>query len=194
VYIVKNNTSHDLSVPELSLTLGPGNKIDLDMITSRHYIDQSRTLRNLLSTNKMICIVRDDGTGAYQIKRVHVQEPRPQSPSSSDVMESIKQLEDKITKRIDEKVASSQSQIDVNALNNAISALQALTGGSGKISHIAEQKIEEAKSEIDPKRLVDIQKRTVGRLVNNAESNVKHDEQITDKDVAKNARELEGLL
>jgi len=181
-------------VPELSLTLGPGNKIDLDMITSRHYIDQSRTLRNLLSTNKMICIVRDDGSGAYQIKRVHVQESKPQSPSSSDVMESIKQLEDKITKRIDEKVANSQPQIDVNALNNAISALKPLTGVSGKISHIAEQKIEEAKSEIDPKRLVDIQKRTVGRLVNNAESNVKHDEQITDKDVAKNARELEGLL
>lgn len=195
MYIVKNVTSQDISIPELSITLSPGNKVDLDMVSSRYYIDQSRTLKSLLLTNKITCILKDDGRGSFQIKRVSsVKEPQTQQgPSSSDVIDSIKQLEDKITKRIDEKVTNSQANLDVNALNNAIAALQALAGKGGQVAPTKSED-KDTSGELDEKRLLEIQSRTVGRLVGKSESHVKHEEQITDKDIAKNAKELEDLL
>jgi hypothetical protein len=108
-----------------------------------------------------------------------------------DVINSIKQLEEKLTKRIDEKVSHSQPAVDVNALNQALAALQNLTAIVGNSQPQAQS--QEAK-DVDQGKLVDIQKRMVNRLAGNAESKVKHEEQTTDKDVTKNIQELEGLL
>jgi len=188
MFVVKNITKHDVDIPELRVTLSPGHTIDLDMISSRFYIEQARSLRSLFSSKSLLCLNKDSGAINMQPAAAADQ---PQQNSSMDVINSIKQLEEKLTKRIDEKVSHSQPAVDVNALNQALAALQNLTAIVGNSQ--SQVQSQEAK-DVDQGKLVDIQKRMVNRLAGNAESKVKHEEQTTDKDVTKNIQELEGLL
>lgn len=188
MFVVKNITRHDVDIPELRVTLSPGHTIDLDMISSRFYIEQARSLRSLFSSKSLLCLNKDSGSINMQPVTATDQ---PQQNSSMDVINSIKQLEEKLTKRIDEKVSHSQPAVDVNALNQALAALQNLTAIVGNSQ--SQSQPQETK-DVDQGKLVDIQKRMVNRLAGNAESKVKHEEQTTDKDVTKNIQELEGLL
>ncbi len=188
MFVVKNITKHDVDIPELRVTLSPGHTIDLDMISSRFYIEQARSLRSLFSSKSLLCLNKDSGSINMQPSAIADQS---QQNSSMDVINSIKQLEEKLTKRIDEKVSHSQPAVDVNALNQALAALQNLTAIVGNSQ--PQPQNQEAK-DVDQGKLVDIQKRMVNRLAGNAESKVKHEEQTTDKDVTKNIQELEGLL
>jgi len=189
VYIVKNISKTEVSIPELRVNLAPNDQIDLDMVTSRFYIDQSSLLKRCLRNNALKCIFKDDGNGAFQIKRVdYVPEIKPEV-SPSDVVDAVKQLEEKLTKRLEEKV-STQPQIDINLLNQALAAIQNLTSQSSQNKAI-QTPIEES----DDSKMVDIHKRTLNRLTNKTETTVKQEEQRTDSsDVMKNTQELEGLL
>ena len=190
MFVVKNITKHDVDIPELRVTLSPGHTIDLDMISSRFYIEQARSLRSLFSSKSLLCLNKDSGSINMQpVANVD----QPQQNSSMDVINSIKQLEEKLTKRIDEKVSHSQPAVDVNALNQALAALQNLTVIVGNSQSQPQSQSQETK-DVDQGKLVDIQKRMVNRLAGNTESKVKHEEQTTDKDVTKNIQELEGLL
>jgi len=189
MFVVKNITKHDVDIPELRVTLSPGHTIDLDMISSRFYIEQARSLRSLFSSKSLLCLNKD--SGSINMQPTVAMADQPQQNSSMDVISSIKQLEEKLTKRIDEKVSHSQPAVDVNALNQALAALQNLTTIVGNAQ--PQPQSQEAK-DVDQGKLVDIQKRMVNRLAGNTESKVKHEEQTTDKDVTKNIQELEGLL
>lgn len=194
MFIVKNVTNQQIEIPELRVVLAPDEKLDLDMVASRFYIDQSRNLRACFNGKKLLCVFKDDGTKA--IKPVEVNnEQVSTSVKNIDVIDAVKQLEDKLTKRLDEKVANQQPQVDMNVLNQALAALQSLVNNTQNPQTAKTAKIDDTSiSDVDEKRLIDIQKRTVNRLVNKAESNVKHEEQITNTDVNKNVNELEGLL
>lgn len=187
MFVVKNITKRELDIPELRVTLSPGHTIDLDMISSRFYIDQSRSLKSLFNSKSLLCLAKDSGVGSLQIKTNENIEN--DITSTTDVLSSIKQLEEKLAKRIDEKVSNSHANVDVNALNKALAALQNLVIANSQ----PQAQVQENKS-VDDGKLVDIQKRMVNRLAGNAESKVKHEEQTTDKDVTKNIQELEGLL
>lgn len=189
MFVVKNVTKHDIDIPELRVTLSSGHTIDLDMISSRFYIDQARSLRTLFAAKSLLCLNKD--SGSINLSPVTTEEPSIKQNSSTDVLNSIKQLEEKLTKRIDEKVSNSQPAVDVNALNQALAVLQNLTTIVGNSQ--PQPQPQESK-DVDQGKLVDIQKRMVNRLAGNAESKVNHEEQTTDKDVTKNIQELEGLL
>jgi len=188
VFVVKNITKNEISIPDLRINLSPGDQVDLDMVTSRFYIEQSWTLKGLLRNHGLKCIVKDDGSGVYQIKTAENPSYNPNEKTSSDVIAAVKNLEEKLSKRLDEKIASQsqQPQIDINLLNQALSALQGIASQSIKGN------VE--KTDVDNSLVVDIQKRTLDRLSNSSTSNVKHEEQITDNNVSKNIEELEGLL
>ena len=195
MYIIKNNSSHEVTIPELRVTLSPGEKIDLDMVTSRFYIEQSRNLKALFRADKLKCIIKDDGITSAKMPEVVYVDPAPNAPSPTDVMDAVKDLEEKLAKRIEEKVANAQPQVDMTAFNQALAALQSLVGNANiKTNNAAPKKEDKSNNDVDSAKLIDIQKRTVNRLVNKAESNVRHEVQTTDKDVAKNVSELEGLL
>jgi hypothetical protein len=61
------------------------------------------------------CVCKDDGTTAIKIAEPVYEEP-PAQPQVN-VADVVKQLEEKITKRLEEKVAQTQPQVDMNALN-----------------------------------------------------------------------------
>lgn len=198
MYVIKNITSQEISIPELRVTLSPDEKIDLDMVSSRFYIDQSSLLRSLFRANKLKCIIKDNGQGALEIATKERVAPQQASPipnkDQHDVLDAVKKLEDKIYKKLDEKVQNSQPVIDVNALNQVLQSLQTIVNNTTNSQVAAPQVNQKESDNIDHNKMIDIQKRTVNRLVNKAESHVKHDEQTTDKDVSKNIKELEGLL
>lgn len=193
MYIIKNICTHDVTIPDLRITLTPGEKLDLDMVTSRFYIDQSSMLRGLFRANKLQCIIKDTGVGGYEVYHEPYveQKPAPTTDNSQSVIDAVKKLEEKLTKRLDEKVQNSQPQLDLTALNQVIQSLQTIVGQGGSAIKPAQPT---ENKDIDDSKMVDIQKRTVNRLVNKAESKMTHDEQTTDKDVNKNLRELEDLL
>jgi len=193
MYIIKNISTHEVTIPELRVTLAPSEKIDLDMVTSRFYIEQSRNLKAMFRVDKLKCIMKDDGNTSVKMAEVVYIDPNPLQPTPANVIDAVKDLEDKITKRLEEKVANTQPQLDMTAFNQALAALQNLVS-SGNKNTSANQQAQSKSEDVDDSKLIDIQKRTVNRLVNKAESNVKHEEQTTDKDVAKNISELEGLL
>ena len=193
MYIIKNISTHEVTIPELRVTLAPNEKIDLDMVTSRFYIEQSRNLKAMFRVDKLKCIMKDDGNTSVKMAEVVYIDPNPLQPTPANVIDAVKDLEDKITKRLEEKVANAQPQVDMTAFNQALAALQNLVS-SGNKNTSANQQAQSKSEDVDDSKLIDIQKRTVNRLVNKAESNVKHEEQTTDKDVAKNISELEGLL
>jgi hypothetical protein len=169
MFVVKNITKHDIDIPELRVTLSPGHTIDLDMISSRFYIEQARSLKSLFSSKLLVCLNKD--SGSINMQPAAVLADQPQQKSSEDVINSIKQLEEKLTKRIDEKVSHSQPAVDVNALNQALAALQNLTaivGGSQSQPQLQPQETKD----VDQNKLVDIQKRMVNRLSGNTESKV----------------------
>ena len=192
MYIIKNISVHDVTIPELRITLSPNEKIDLDMVTSRFYIEQSRNLKAMLRCDKLKCIVKDDGSVTVKIPDMPQFIEDVDQTSPVNVMDAVKELEEKLAKRLEEKVANAQPQVDMNAFNQALAALQNLVGGIK--SPVNSPQPQEKTDDVDNKKLVDIQKRTLNRLVNKAESNVKHEEQTTDKDVRRNVSELEGLL
>lgn len=191
MYVIKNISKTEVSIPELRVNLAPGDQIDLDMVSSRFYIDQSSTLRGFLRGSTLKCIRKDDGSGAFQIKMIEIaQEAEKPQISPSDVVDAVKQLEEKLSKRLDEKM-SSQPQVDVNLLNQALAALQGLAGQVGPNKPNQPSNNE---TETEDPRLVDIHKRTLNRLTDKAETSVRQDEQKTDSNVSKNIEELEGLL
>lgn len=192
MYIIKNVSTHDVTVPDLRVTLTPGEKIDLDMVTSRFYIDQSSMLRGLFRANKLQCIMKDTGVGGYEVYQPQIEVQQPVVDNSQSVIDVVKKLEEKLAKRLDEKVQNTQPQVDINALNQVLQNLQAIVG-QGSLSNVKTQQNTQ-NTDIDDSKMIDIQKRTVNRLVNKAESKVTHDEQTTDKDVNRNLRELEDLL
>lgn len=192
MYIIKNISVHDVTIPELRITLSPNEKIDLDMVTSRFYIEQSRNLKAMLRCDKLKCIVKDDGSVTVKIPDMPQFIEDVEQTNPVNVMDAVKELEEKLAKRLEEKVANAQPQVDMNAFNQALAALQNLVGGIK--SPVNSPQPQEKIDDVDNKKLVDIQKRTLNRLVNKAESNVKHEEQTTDKDVRRNVSELEGLL
>lgn len=192
MFIVKNIIRSDVSIPELRITLSPGDQIDLDMISSRFYIDQSRTLKAMFRGNALKCVFKDDGQGTYQIKTEEVYTPHSDLnvKTPSDVIDAVKQLEDKLSKRLDEKLTS-QPQVDLNLLNQALTALQ---GIAAKVGGQAPQVEKSEDAKVEDSRIVNIHERTLDRLSSGTKSNVKHDEQTTDSNVTKNIQELEGLL
>ena len=113
MYIVKNISKTEVSIPELRVNLAPNDQIDLDMVSSRFYIDQSSLLKRCLRNNALKCIFKDDGSGAFQIKRSEYVQDVKAEVSPSDVVDAVKQLEEKLTKRLEERV-STQPQIDVS--------------------------------------------------------------------------------
>lgn len=186
MFIVKNITTLDVDIPDLHVTLSPNQKLDLDMVTSRFYIDQSGVLKNLLRTNKLQCIIKDGGINP--VKKIEPIAEKSQA-TQVDVLNAVKSLEAKIEKRITEKVSTQQPNVDMTAFNQALSALQTL------VNNNAGNKQSNTNTEdVDEKTLIEMQKRTLNRIVTKTESSVKHDVQTTDRDVAKNAEELEGLL
>jgi len=190
MYIVKNISKTEVSIPELRVNLAPNDQIDLDMVSSRFYIDQSSLLKRCLRNNALKCIFKDDGSGAFQIKRSEYVQDVKAEVSPSDVVDAVKQLEEKLTKRLEERV-STQPQIDVNLLNQALAALQGIASQTSQNKTTQPSNTEET----DDTRMVDIHKRTLNRLTNKAETSVKQEEQRTDSsDVMKNTKELEGLL
>ncbi len=194
MYIVKNISKTEVSIPELRVNLAPNDQIDLDMVSSRFYIDQSSLLKRCLRNNALKCIFKDDGSGAFQIKRSdYVPENvtgAKAEVSPSDVVDAVKQLEEKLTRRLEERV-STQPQVDVNLLNQALAALQGIASQAGQNKTTQPSNTEES----DDPRTVDIHKRTLNRLTNKAETSVRQEEQRTDSsDVMKNTQELEGLL
>lgn len=197
MYVIKNISKSDVSIPDLRVTLSSGDQIDLDMITSRFYIDQSSALRRMLNGGSLKCILKDDGSGKIQIKMQEaVASPIDQAAQTSplDVMNAVKQMEEKLSKRLDERI-NSQPQIDINAVNQALQALQSIANqaSSGQPNKNA-QTTKADDTDIVDERVVNIHERTLDRLSSKAESKVKHEEQTTDSNVNKNIQELEGLL
>lgn len=188
MFIVKNITTLDVDIPDLRITLAPNQKIDLDMVTSRFYIDQSGVLKNLLRTQKLQCIIKDSGISPVK------KHEQPQAPQASqvDVLNAVKSLEAKIEKRISEKVATQQTNVDVVALNQALTALQKLVGDGKVANQTSNTQNEDTK--IDDAKLVELQKKTVNRLVNKTEIKVNHDVQTGSSNVKENIKELEDLL
>mgnify|MGYP003473208947 FL=1 len=189
MYLVKNVSKFDISIPDLRITLAPGDQIDLDMVASRFYIDQSSSLRRAFGPNGLKCVYKNGGGEASPLPeaKIATTETPANKNDSVDVINAVKQLEEKLSKRLDEKM-SSQPQIDLNLLNQTLSALQ---GVVSQVSKPKEEVVEQ--KEIDDPRIVDIHKRTLNRLSSNLESNVRHEEQTTDNNVTKNIQELENL-
>lgn len=188
MYLVKNVSKFDISIPDLRITLAPGDQIDLDMVASRFYIDQSSSLRRAFGPNGLKCVYKNGGEPAPLPEAKLITTEVPVSKNDSvDVINAVKQLEEKLSKRLDEKI-NSQPQIDMNLINQTLSALQSVVS---QVSKPKEEVVEQ--KEIDDPRIVDIHKRTLNRLSNNLESNVKHEEQTTDNNVTKNIQELENL-
>jgi hypothetical protein len=197
MFIVKNVSNQDVELPDLHIVLSSKDQIDLDMVTSRFHSEQSRSLKGAFRGGYLKVIVKDDHRGDYQIKTDELsrQQPifiTPPDPNKNqDVIEAVKQLEEKLAKRLDDKLSNTpqQPQIDLAALTQALTVLQNLANQAVKPA--ATEKVEEASDE----RVVDIHKRTLDRLSKDAQSNVKHTEETADNSsVQRNIDELEGLL
>lgn len=197
MFIVKNISNQDVELPDLHIVLSSKDQIDLDMVTSRFHSEQSRSLKGAFRGGYLKVIVKDDHRGDYQIKTDELarQQPifiTPPDPNKNqDVIAAVKQLEEKLAKRLDDKLSNTpqQPQIDLTALTQALAVLQNLTNQAAKPA--APEKVEEASDE----RVVDIHKRTLDRLSKDAQSNVKHTEEKADNSsVQRNIDELEGLL
>lgn len=198
MFIIKNVSKREIDIPQLRIFLGPNEQIDLDMISSRFYTDQCSMLKSLVGGGVIKVLAKDDHSGTFQIKtaevdqRTHVTITPP--ADNRDVLDAVKKLEEKLSRRLDDKIAaqSQQPQVDMQALTQALTALQSIVSQqAGKVEE--KPKIEAV--EIQDSRMVDVHKRTLDRLAGNAKSNVKHTEQISDnKHVKKNMDELEGLL
>jgi len=187
VYIVKNMSKSEVSIPDLRLTLSSGDQIDLDMISSRFYIDQSSILKGMFTSGYLKCICKDDGSGKVQIKTDVEPILSSQLNSPIDIINAVKNMEEKLAKRLDEKI-NSQPQIDVNAINKALQVLQSIANQANLQTTKAEN------VDVVDERVVNIHERTLDRLSNKAESKVKHEEQTTNSNVNKNIEELEGLI
>lgn len=194
MFVVKNITNREISIPELRINLSPGNTIDLDMVSSRFYIEQARSLKYLFSSNSIVCVVKDSGSSSVQLNSPEQNYKTDEiNNSSQDIINYIKQLDHKLSKRIDEKSSQAIPGVDPEALNKAIGVLMSLQNFIPYQNKKEEKSSEDQKS-IDETKVINIQKRTIDRLSSNAQSKVRHEEQKTDKDVTKNAEELEGLL
>lgn len=177
--------------------LGKGEQVDVDMVCSRYIAEQSAILKQNIRSGALRVIMKDDHRGTVQIKTAEYAPPPPpmvHKQDNSDVIDAVKQLEAKLEKRLEEKVTAAQQQqpqIDPALLSQALAAIQGLVNQAGKAVPSKEENPSEEVSE----RVVDIHKRTLDRLAGNAQSNVKHTEQISDNSsVQKNIDELEGLL
>jgi len=196
MYVVKNISTREISMPDLHIVLSPGDQIDIDMMCARFRSEQSFGLKQLIVGGYLKVIIRDDHRGGIQIKTPEAKMPEDMPeyiPKNRDVLDAVKDMEEKLGKKIDEKIANSQqSQIDPNLLNQALSALQALASGGVAAPQVPDKVIN---TEISDKKAVEIQQRMLNRKAINTESNVTHTEQIVDNsDIKKNMDELEGLL
>jgi hypothetical protein len=192
MYIIKNITTNDVSIPDLRITLSPGDQIDLDMITSRFYIDQSSSLKGLFAAKKLKCLIKNDTSGMVQIKSAEAPANTDSYQDNISIIDTIKNLEQKLSKKIEDKI-NSQQHIDGNALNQALVVMQGLLSQIAK-NNPAEQKTTTPVDDISETKAVDINSRTINRLTNNVQSKVKHESQTTDNNVKDNIQELEGLL
>lgn len=199
MFVVQNISSQEISIPDLRVVLSPGEKVDLDMVSSRFYIEQSSSLKSYFKCDILKCLIKDSNSETYKIglnnkiENNHSQEKN----AATEIINAVKQLEEKLNKRIDEKVSqtSNQAGIDPNVLNQALAALQALASQNTKKPEEKQEPVQPIEaSEMSNKKLIDIQKRTLNRISTNTESKVNYKEEKTDNNITKKTQELEDLL
>lgn len=191
MFIVRNVSSRDVGLDDLHVLLSKEDQIDLDMVCSRFLSEQSPSLRHSIRSGMLKVVIKDDHRGGIQIKAVDTKPIVPEKPDNKEVLNAVKALEEKLGKRLEEKLATTQQQaIDPNLLTQAIAALQ-------NIANIKPQTNTEKSQDTDlsDNKSVEIQQRMLNRKTANTQSNVTHHEQIVDNsDVKKNMDELEGLI
>jgi type III secretory pathway component EscV len=194
MFIVKNVSKKEVSINSLHISIEPDQQLDIDSVCARFHSEQSFALKQMIIGGLLKVIIKDDHRGGIQVKTPEIAMPEEMPeyvPKNKDVINAVKQLEEKLTKTIDSKIQNAQPAIDPSLLSKAVDALQALAvqqnsgnSGSGKVLE-----------SIDGEKAVAIQKRTLDRIAKNTESNVIQSEQVVDNsNVQRNTDELNNLL
>jgi hypothetical protein len=195
VYIVQNMTRHEIALGDLRAIIRPGKQEDLDRFADRYVVEQSKDLRIAFKRGALRLVRKDNPFGGVAT------DPKPATPvkeSQPDVMGALKEMEKRLTQRLDNQVekhvgaGGGLDEDSVSKLNDAIAALQGLAQGGG--GAVAQPHQETEEYDVEDEKVVDIHERSINRLTKGAESKIQHKEETSKSDADANISELEDLL
>jgi len=186
VFFIVNKTKKHIALPDIKISLGPRQAIDLDRIMDRSESEKSRCLRSARVNGDIEIRIKDG-----ERKREKVVKVKPEGPDmgkmKEDIISEIKSL------KLAEKSSDSLSREDLmDAMRELLQSMPAKEVIIKEGKSIAS---DEEIVDIDEDLLADINVRAVNKMIENVESGeVKYKEEKQKNDLEDNVDELEQLL
>ena len=199
MYIVQNMTRHEIALGDLRAIIRPGKQEDLDRFADRYVVEQSKDLRIALKRGALRLVRKDNPFGGVATDPQPAT-PAPKAEPQPDVMGALKEMEKRLTQRLDNQVekhvgSGGLDEDSVSKLNDAIAALQGIAGGGGLVAQPQQSdNSSQQEYEVEDEKVVDIHERSINRLTKDAESNIQHKKEVGSSDAEANISELEDLL
>lgn len=193
MYWIRNISNQEIALNDLRIALKRGQEIDLDMICSRYFAEQSFSLKHFIKKSMLKIVSKDEPNLSKKI--VH----NERSASNDEIMKELREQEKRIIERQDALIKkhlgdANKSGIDPKTMENlqtAIAAMQAIAQSGGSTAAPKSQNVTEA---VEDGTAVEIQKRTLNRLSRGTQGNIKQNETKSTSNVDSNIDELGDLL
>jgi len=186
VFFIVNRTKKHITLPDIKISLGPRQAIDLDRIMDRSESEKSRHLRAASSKGDIEIRVKDG-------------EPLKKIPDTKiEKKEDINKIKDEIIREMKDELKELKS-------NNGLSKEDLMAVMQQFVENMPTKEVvirdsqktsyEEEDVEIDEGLLADINEKTVEKRVKNVEMEpIKYKEENKNNTIINNIEELEGLL
>jgi len=200
MYIVKNVTRHPVSISDLRAEIAPGKVEDLDRLSTRYRIDQSKDLNIAMRRGALKVLKKDDPNAPSRLMEPSTNNITINEQDNVEVIKEMQKMEKRIVERVNAQVQKAEAtpqQLDpqaVEALQAAIDSLKGMVGNGGGQVAQSMDKANTVETEIPNDVAVDIHQRTIDRLSKGSTGSIKQQETSGSSDVDKNIDELGDIL
>jgi hypothetical protein len=185
VFFIVNKTKKHITLPDIKISLGPRQALDLDKLMDRSESEKSRHLKAASHNGDVEIRVKD---GNKPKKNAPVQAAPDMGKMKDDI---IKEMKDELQSLKQPKEGLSKEDL-IAAMQELISSMPAkevIVREGGTVAS------DEEEVEINEDLLGEINKRAMNKMVKNTESGeVKYKEEKQKNDLDSNINELENLL
>lgn len=186
MFFIVNKTKKHITLPDIKISLGPRQAIDLDKIMNRREVDSSRSLKAAVSK----------GDIEIRIKNGEKKEDSYISKKEEDGYRDMNKLMDEI-KDIKKKLSSTEKNPGISK-EEIIDAMRQIIGEipSREIIVSKEQiNSDEELVEMNGEIVADINARSINRMVQNTQvESIEYQKKNQENDLLDKIDELEGLL
>jgi hypothetical protein len=195
MYLIANSSRSEITISDLGISLNPRQAMDLHKIKSIDEINKSKNLKSAISSGSIKILHKDEVVSKEEKTEVIVQNQFDKEGLLKDIKELLaKEVDEKIKKVNDIQEKNNASQND--KLFVLLQAIQEnLSKNSTPISEGKNQNIDIDDISISSDKIIEMHSKAIEKMSKNVETNIISPERkIEDKNVAKNADELDNLI